>query len=252
MTRRLSNTAGKQLGHRLRKQIRPWHRRIGIVGGLFLLLLTVTGILINHAADTGLTQARVRLPWLLDYYGIPLPSHSGQFGDYGITDNLLWHQGTMVLEAKHPLIAATQWRNQTIAIDAENLYLLNGDGQLIETQNKATGLPVPLKAMAIEGESQLWLSGQNGQYLADEDLIEWQSTTSFAPLHWLEGKAAERQLLEDARSAHLHWERVLLDLHAGRIFGQWGVWLWDLLALGFVFLSLSGLYIWISQQPKRK
>ncbi len=244
--------AGKNTGHQIRKSIRPWHRRLGLLGALFLMLLTITGVAINHADGWGLSHSKVRIGWLLDYYGIQAPAHSRQFGDLGVTDNLLWQDKRLVLEARRPLLAATHFNSLIIAIDNEHLYLLSDEGELLETQNNSTGLPTPLSGLSVEGGNQLWLKGEQGQYLADEDFIEWHQTTSLVPLNWLEGSAASEALLLQARSANLTWERLLLDLHSGRLFGSWAIWLWDLAAVCFVFLSLSGLYIWWSQRPRRK
>ncbi len=49
-------------------------------------------------------------------------------------------------------------------------------------------------------------------------------------------------------------ERVLLDLHSGRIFGPVGVLVYDLLALALGFLSISGLLLWFRgrRNGKRK
>lgn len=252
MNRRHHNRAATHTGHQIRKSIRPWHRRLGLLGALFLMLLTLSGVAINHADGWGLAHAKVRIGWLLDYYGIQAPAHSRQFDDLGVTDNLLWQQQRLLLEARRPLLAAGHVNSMIVAIDAEQLYLLSSNGELLETQDKSTGLPTPLSGLAIEGSSQVWLEGEKGQYLADEDFIEWRQATSFVPLNWLEGSAASESLLLQARSANLTWERLLLDLHSGRLFGSWAIWLWDLLAACFVFLSLSGLYIWWSQRPRRK
>lgn len=42
----------------------------------------------------------------------------------------------------------------------------------------------------------------------------------------------------------LNWERVLLDVHAGRLFGIGGTVLNDLAALALVYLLISGLITW--------
>jgi hypothetical protein len=39
----------------------------------------------------------------------------------------------------------------------------------------------------------------------------------------------------------IHWERVLFDVHSGRLFGRYGPWLMDIMAVLFVVLAVSGL-----------
>ena len=47
----------------------------------------------------------------------------------------------------------------------------------------------------------------------------------------------------DDHRDEVNWERVLLDLHSGRLFGPWGVRLVDAMALLFAVLAVSGLII---------
>ena len=54
-----------------------------------------------------------------------------------------------------------------------------------------------------------------------------------------------RPELEEAyRGTGLTLERVLLDIHAGRIPGATGVFLVDAAALLFLVLAISGLWLW--------
>jgi uncharacterized iron-regulated membrane protein len=46
------------------------------------------------------------------------------------------------------------------------------------------------------------------------------------------------------RGTGLSLERVLLDLHSGRILGEAGVWLVDAAALLFLLLAGSGVWLW--------
>ena len=39
-------------------------------------------------------------------------------------------------------------------------------------------------------------------------------------------------------------ERVILDIHNGHILGKLGTWLLDVIAIIFIFMSLSGLVLW--------
>jgi hypothetical protein len=44
--------------------------------------------------------------------------------------------------------------------------------------------------------------------------------------------------------ASLNWQRLLQDLHAGRVFGWAGQLVMDLAALLLVILALTGVIIW--------
>ena len=42
----------------------------------------------------------------------------------------------------------------------------------------------------------------------------------------------------------ISWERLLLDIHSGRVLGSLGVVLVDLMALLFMLMAASGVWIW--------
>jgi uncharacterized iron-regulated membrane protein len=37
---------------------------------------------------------------------------------------------------------------------------------------------------------------------------------------------------------------VLLDLHSGRIVGGWGIYLVDIIALLFIIIAITGIWMW--------
>ncbi len=52
-------------------------------------------------------------------------------------------------------------------------------------------------------------------------------------------------VLAHSRAHTLTLERVLLDLHSGRIASRFGVWFMDGIALVLISLVISGLWIWL-------
>ncbi len=46
------------------------------------------------------------------------------------------------------------------------------------------------------------------------------------------------------RGNGLPLERIILDLHSGRMFGTFGEYVMDIVALLFIFLALSGGWMW--------
>ncbi|MBL1432554.1 MAG: hypothetical protein COB94_003805 [Gammaproteobacteria bacterium] len=46
-------------------------------------------------------------------------------------------------------------------------------------------------------------------------------------------------------SNEISWERMLLDLHSGRVFGRYGIYVMDFAAIGLLVLSCTGLWIWL-------
>jgi hypothetical protein len=132
--------------------------------------------------------------------------------------------------------------------------LFSATGELYETQGPSTGLPQGILALA-NTDAGVWINTTKGVFLSDTDLLEWSPQAANADIAWLAPMAknelvpSQWQAIElNARSGHLTWERVMLDLHSGRLFGELTIWLWDLFALALLLVVSSGLWIWAKQR----
>ena len=88
------------------------------------------------------------------------------------------------------------------------------------------------------------LDAGDGVYRADSQLLAWERVNGeSAGLRWSAPAAADPALLSDLREDYLAniltLERVILDLHSGRIFGRYGPWLMDAAA---ILLLVLGMY----------
>ncbi|MDP4879953.1 MAG: PepSY domain-containing protein, partial [Opitutales bacterium] len=53
-----------------KRTILAWHRWMGFASALFLLVLSVTGLLLNHTERLGLDDITIRNSMILDRYGM--------------------------------------------------------------------------------------------------------------------------------------------------------------------------------------
>jgi hypothetical protein len=264
MTNKPRHPHRKSLSQKLAKLFRPWHRRIGIISVIFVILVALTGMLINHSHHLALDSMHVKQKWLLDHYSIKAPEQTSLFSLSPVlasTDNLLWQADTQLLEAANTILSAVEYQGLIIAIDSNYLYLISQQGELLEKQDRSTGLPSDLKALAVMvkgDDSELWLNSDNGIYLADSELIEWHTAKPNSQLQWQipiknrTNHSVIEKITQQARASHLTWERVLLDLHSGRIIGLSGPWLMDIVALSLILMAISGLYLWWQTKPKKR
>lgn len=93
----------------------------------------------------------------------------------------------------------------------------------------------------------------HGDYLADADLLKWKELPRVdaawaapAPIP----QALHQRLLSDYRGKGLPVERVILDLHSGRIVGTWGPWVMDAAAVVLIFLVATGCWMWLRQRRR--
>jgi hypothetical protein len=240
------------------RALRPWHRRLGLLSALFILLLALTGVAINHSQDFNLDTAQVKQGWLLDYYGITAPKTVTVFHTepklLAAADNQLWLEDKLIIETEKPIIGASYFQDSILAIDTEHLYLFSAEGDVYETQGISTGLPANLLALGKTAEG-IWLNTRQGPLMSDAQLLDWQAIAAPESLIWLAPIAIGQlnqetlnQVSLNARSGHLTWERVMLDLHSGRLFGALTIWLWDLFALALLLVASSGVWIWMKQR----
>jgi len=216
-------------------------------------------MLINHSNHLSIDSAHVKQNWLLDYYGITPPAQIDIYQTSPLklasSDNLIWVDNKLAVEADSSIKGILSLGRMLIAVDSNNLYMLSKEGELLEKQDSSTGLPRGIEAIGFD--EQVWLNTASGSYMADADLIEWNQAQPFASIDWSEPLAEDSVVNEresialQARSSHLTWERVLLDIHSGRFFGSLGPWFMDLVALALIIMSLSGIYIWQQQKPKK-
>ena len=240
--------------------VRHWHARFGVVSAVFIFLLASTGLALNHTEDLGLAKRTIAAPWLMQWYGLKsvVPKHGYLFegGYLAISDGRWVMDGRPLLASKQPSVGAVQWGELRAIANADTLYLYQVDGQLVD---KVSGADLPNKLIERLGildhnsTPKLTLATPQGNFVS-EDGLTWQPLEKAQPL-W-----SSEQVLPSALSAGLNQafkpslplERIILDLHSGRIFGRYGVALMDVSAIVLILLSVSGVWIYMRSARRKK
>ncbi len=231
-----------------------WHRHIGTLAAIFFVFLAVTGVAINHADALKLDQRHLASDWLLDWYGIDPETDSVSFA---IVDGrrLTGTGASLYLDARR--VATTDdmpvglaEANGVLAIATANeILLLTPDGNLLE-RSAANLIPGPIEKLGITAKGQAIAKTPVGIFLADRNLLAWKPSQATAT--WSQATAVPAQLLEKIGKAErrrmLTLERVFLDLHSGRLFGSWGPYFMDGVALLLLVLVGTGLYMRFSKR----
>ena len=163
-----------------------------------------------------------------------------------VGDRLYWNTTQIPLPATR-LIGAVDFSDfAVVAIEGE-LLLLSDGGELIERLDGAAGVPAGMQAIGISAGGTLAIRAAHGYYQTDHMFLEWTETDTLQAA-WAGAVTPEPKLraaLEQAwRGSGLSLERVLLDLHSGRILGSLGVYLMDAAAVLFLVLAASGVWLW--------
>jgi hypothetical protein len=233
-----------------------WHRRLGLVTAVVVLLLAVTGILLNHAHRFGLDQVQVTANWMLRWYGFPPVEKplSYRVGDYWVswTGSRLYLQDKPVIRTNTAPVGATAATGEMLSVAFPDMLVVVGpNSELVELMG-AESLPGKLERIGITDGGMLVVATAQGSFTADANFIAWRPASTQA--EWSRAEEAPAALLEHLSTAErgsgLSVERLLQDLHSGRIVGSWGPWFMDAAAIVFVILAITGIIYWWTRRGR--
>ena len=244
---------------RLLRSLYIWHRYIGIGTALFVIVLTITGLVLNHTDELELDSSYIQSDLLLDWYGIDssgeLTSYtSGPVSVTAVNDQVFWGNEPLS-HVSVPLTGLLLYRDLVVIAAGGVLSLYTIDGELIEKLEHVAGVPADILAIGVTTQELLAVKTAQGIYLTDDSMLEWRRADNPEVL-WSEASPVppglEEALQARYRGIGLPMERVLLDLHSGRILGRAGVYLVDAAAILFLLLAVSGVWLWTRRRASVK
>jgi hypothetical protein len=234
-----------------------WHRRLGLVAAVFALLLAVTGIALNHTPELGLDRSFVDWPWLNRAYGdLSSDPPAFQLGEHWLSrsaDGRVYLDTREVAPCNGDLVGALAAEGLVYAACARELLLITAAGELVESITDSTGLPSPLTGIGLAG-GEVAVQAAGNWWLADLELADFSAR---APAGEVISQAASGHLPTQVRegipapAAWLSWERLLLDVHSGRVLGRLGVLWVDLVGVLVCSLAGSGIAMWWLHRRRR-
>jgi hypothetical protein len=242
--------------HLVIRFVRHWHARIGVLAAIFFLFLAVTGVALNHTESLSLDKRPISNATLMRWYGLKAEiPHTGFKTSHGIvaSSDGVWLLGTQRLPISDSTIkGAVDWQDMLVLVSPQTLYIVNAQGQLVDTLNQQALPDTHINNIGFLDES-LVLDSAGGQFVSD-DAISWQALNKDNVV-W--SKAVDLAPSDQAKLAQyfqpsLPLERVVLDIHSGRIFGHYGPLLMDLVAIVLATLSMSGVWIYLRSVRRNK
>lgn len=235
-----------------------WHRRVGLLAIVLVITLAITGIMLNHTEDFKLDKTFVDSALILDWYGLEPEGEPVSFSVNGHSisqwQKEIFFDDHIVTSNAQKLRGAIHTKEFIVVAFDHELLLLTDKGETIERIPTSTSFK-PTVRLGIKYERPVIETQDTMHYIADEHIIDWDvisendivwSTPVNVPMGQREA------LLRAFRGNGLSLERVILDLHSGRIFGHYGIYLMDAAAVALLWLSLSGLWVWWSRRQKQK
>ena len=231
--------------------IHKWHRKVGITAAFFVMLLVVTGLLLNHTDKLNLQNIFVQSEKLLQWYNI---QPKGQMKGFSVDqhwlsqiDGRLYFDQMELADHIEDLYGAVRISEGFVVALDGSLLILTRSGELVERLSGSEGVPAGIKSIGLSESGDIVINAAHGDYIAELDTTEWQEQERLAVNWSVADEIPEKlreQLLRLYRGKGLPLERVIIDIHSGRILGQAGVLLVDFMALLFLSLAMSGVWMW--------
>ena len=231
--------------------IHKWHRKVGITAAFFVMLLVVTGLLLNHTDKLNLQNIFVQSEKLLQWYNI---QPKGQMKGFSVDqhwlsqiDGRLYFDQMELADHIEDLYGAVRMSDGFVVALDGSLLILTQSGELVERLSGSEGVPAGIKSIGLSRAGDIVINAAHGDYIAELDTTEWKEQEGLAVNWSVADEIPEKlreQLLRLYRGKGLPLERVIIDIHSGRILGQAGVLLVDFMALLFLSLAMSGVWMW--------
>ena len=232
-----------------------WHRYIGVTVSLFVIVLSATGLLLNFTDTLKLNKTHISTSWLLNHYNIGnFNVSSFQTDDHLVSQasNFIYLNGHYVLNLKEALVGALNLSENILLATQTSLILIDHNGEIIDEIGKFTGLPESPLGISITDNGHPVIRGINTYWKGSNELSAWQPLKGPHP-KWVAPVDTPNDInsliQQHARSNEIHYERVLLDLHSGRLLGMWGQNIMSISAVLLLVLAVSGIFLWLRKKP---
>jgi len=231
-----------------------WHRYVGIISALFVIILSVTGLLLNFTDDLNLDESHASNSWLLSRYNVtdfPVTSFKADKQIISQASDYIYIDGIYKMHLLEEIVGTLRLHNDFLLATKSSLIIINPQGEMIDDISTYSGLPEKPLGIAMTTDGFPVLRGVNTYWRGNQELTAWQKLKGPHP-KWIaptETPANINLLVQEhARSNEITLERIFLDLHSGRLLGDWGQHIMSAAAVLLLFLSITGTIIWIRKK----
>ena len=253
MSRKSLSSSGES--NRRRPKWWPWHQRLGVGFSALFVVVVLTGIALNHTGGLKLDERFVTNSLILDWYGMAPAGEPVAFEANGWAvqwgESIYWDG--VLLGASSDIKGAVELGELRVVASSSALFLVTAEGQLVERLD-GSALPAAKLQAISASEDRMVVRTAVGEFWTGAEFARWRVWEEPIELKWRSPRVLpddERErVLQAYRGKGLSVYRVLLDLHSGRFFGAFGVFIVDAAALAMLFLTATG--VWYALRIKRR
>jgi hypothetical protein len=230
--------------------VRRTHRVLGVSSLLFVVLISISGLILNHADALGLSRHAVG-PSLLSLYGIEAPPVDTAFAAGGVlfatAADTLYANGFPLAQSVHELIGAVALQSEIVIATRDELFVTSPDALLIE--RFAPDAAGDMRELGTDGRRIVAVVADGyAEFDAERMILATAEIATPEGISWSRpatpSAAQAEQIGVAALGQVINWERLLLDLHSGRILPGVGRYLADITALALLYMCFSGIVLW--------
>ena len=218
---------------------------------MIVVITIATGLILNHTDALQLGSKHLRPTWINAWYGRAAPTLEHGFetpvGWFSQIGSQLSFDGREFRRDVSPLRGAL-WNGTVLyVLCADHVLELDKKLTVLDQYTSLDGLAAPLMRIGLAG-SGVVIETARGVMELDPVTATWGTYAASSPPRWNEQDALPAEIASDVAAQFagegVTAERVMLDLHSGRLFGRWGVWIVDAAAVALLLLALSGVYLY--------
>ena len=240
--------------HVLKLKLRKLHKYIGFTFSLFILHLTITGILLTYPKTFKVEEAYIDNYFILKKYN--METHEEVYGVKNIKDEVITIKNNVYINSKfidkfnEKILSLLYYKSENkIFIISENLigiYILESFDQETEIKDIITIQNINnLNNIGLDLSSDNILFKNDTKYfkIKQNELLEFSYNNSELNIRWSNistvNKELARYYLKIHQGTGVSLTRVLTELHNGKFFGSIFTLILFISSLSLIFLTLS-------------
>jgi hypothetical protein len=241
-----------------------YHGLIGVWCGIFILVLSMTGILLNHTVLFHLNTIHFNNHALMQLYGFEKPKNIMHFG---VDNTVITSFNGMIFLDGVPLndnsghslktdtiISVAHNKELMTILTKQSVILLTQDGTYIETLSLQELLRTEETITNILSQNeQFYLQSRTKNYGCDFNALTCKKTDTIIKNTPIQTPKISKDI-DTKLNNYLYGEgislyQIILDIHNGKILRLFGVILNDIIGVGLIILAIGGFIKW--QMKKR-
>jgi hypothetical protein len=212
----------------------------------FVIVFVGSGLLVQHTAELGFDVDYLSPSWAMRLYGDELPSEHRAFrattGTWAQLGDRTFHDTTPLVQRIGALQGAIAEGDRTYLADETLLWAFGEDDRL----EGLLPAPAPIERLSLSRDALPVVATRHGVYQADRAMTAWVAHDAAS-----DDRAAENQQLNDVELATLKgrflaesitMERLLTDLHTGRLLGRTGAYIVDMLGIALILAATYAVF----------